>query len=213
VREVKRQKAQEAYKIQRTVEAERKPRKWLKRKLIFGFLMVAIWLAVFGAGFGWLQYCKQLPSSNGLALDFSLKDINGTLFSLSQFRGNVIIVNFMNVPCGGQISPISDNQLTQMKKVCDIYVNKSVTIVTVAVLTCGGNELAAMRANYSVTWFLGNDYDDGKLDIVNAYAHSYSVQDGALVIIDKTFNVAQVYTQAITVETLSSQINQLLGTT
>jgi hypothetical protein len=116
------------------------------------------------------------------------------------------------VVCGGQISSLDDYQLKLLKKVCDDYsfFKKPVAMVTVAVLTCGGSELAGIRANYGVTWFLGNDYEDEKTDIVKAYADAYSIQDGAIVVIDKTFNVAQVYTEATTAETLSSKINQLL---
>jgi predicted ribosome quality control (RQC) complex YloA/Tae2 family protein len=46
VREIKRQRAQEAYQIQRKVEAERKPRKWSKRKLIFGFAFLVIGIII-----------------------------------------------------------------------------------------------------------------------------------------------------------------------
>jgi len=59
--------------------------------------------------------------------------------------------------------------------------------------------LAGIRANYNVTWTLGNDYADGKMDVIEAY-ESYLIKD-----------VDKVYAEAITVETLSSRINQFLG--
>jgi hypothetical protein len=69
--------------------------------------------------------------------------------------------------------------------------------------------LETIRSDYAVTWTLGNDMDDGKADIVNAYS-SYSIADGAVVLIDRDFNIVQVYTEEIAFGTLSSRISQLL---
>jgi len=216
-RQLKQQRAQEAYKIQRERETERKPRKWPKGRIIFGVCLIALIFTTYGT---WQYFEGQKPpaiggaTSNspqtGPAPNFSLKDINGTQFSLSQFSGKVIVVHFMAVGCYGQMYPINDNQLRQLKIVCNIYcTNKPVTMFTVAVATCANSELARIRTNYGITWILGNDYDDYNMDIVNAYS-SYSIQDGSILLIDKSFNVAKVYTEAITTETLSSKINQFL---
>ena len=44
---------------------------------------------------------------------------------------------------------------------------------------------------YGVSWFLGNDYsDEKKLDIIDNYS-SLKIGDGAIVLVDKDFNVAQ----------------------
>ncbi|MDH5451565.1 MAG: hypothetical protein OEX77_11860, partial [Candidatus Bathyarchaeota archaeon] len=139
------------------------------------------------------------------------RDIDGTQFSLNQFSGKVIAIHFMAVGCHGQIYPINDNQLTQLKTVCNAYCSsKPVTVVTVAVATCASSDLAQIQANYGITWVLGNDYADGKMDIVEAY-NKYSITDGTIVLIDKAFNVSEVYTDAITADTLPSKIDQLLG--
>lgn len=153
------------------------------------------------------------PASTLLAPNFSLKDVNGTLFSLNQHSGEVIAIHFMALQgCSGQIYPINDNQLQQLGTVCDRYCGKKpVTMVTVSVATCASCDtiLAQIRDYYNVTWAIGNDYDDQKLDIINAYA-KYSIQDGTIVLVDKKLNVAQVYTDAITAAALSSKIDQLL---
>jgi hypothetical protein len=123
----------------------------------------------------------------------------------------VIAVHFMAVGCGGQVYPINDQQLTQLKAVCSNHSSSSpVTMVTVAVASCENAELARIRSTYGITWVLGNDYTDGKMDIVEAYK-SYSIKDGTILLIDKTFNVDKVYTEAATAEALSSKISQLLG--
>lgn len=153
----------------------------------------------------------ETPSSTDTAPGFSLRDINGTLFSLSNYKGRAIAIHFMAVGCHGQINTINEHQLTQLKTVCNSYCgDKPFAAVTVAVATCPSSDLAQIRATYGITWFLGNDYDDGKMDIVDGYA-AYSINDGTIVLIDKTFHVAQTYSEETTASTLSSRISQLLG--
>ncbi|MGB9756666.1 MAG: peroxiredoxin family protein [Candidatus Bathyarchaeales archaeon] len=216
-RQLKQQRAQEAYQIQREREAERKPRKWPKGKILGTFCLV---IAIFGIYGYWQYYNSQLPPSIGgtsstsppsdLAPVFSLRDINGTQFSLSQQNGKVIIIHFMAVGCSGQIYSINNYQLNQLKNLCNTYCrNKPFVIVTVAVATCPNSQLANIRSSYGITWFLGNDYDDQKLDIIDAYT-SYSIRDGTVILIDKTLHVAEVYTETLSIDTVKSKINQLL---
>lgn len=201
---------------QRERKAERRPRQWPKGKLLVGVCLVAL---IFVAYSAW-QYLIQLPPTIGgetndplptsSAPIFSLRDINGTDFSLDKFSGRVIAIHFMAVGCGGQIRPINDHQLKQLKAVCnDSCGNKPVTAVSVAVATCANSDLARIRINYDIAWILGNDYADGKMDIVEAYK-LYLIKDGTILLIDKAFNVDKIYAEATTSETLSSRINQLL---
>ena len=216
-RQTKQQRAQEAYKTQRERDAKRKPRKWPKGKLIFGVCLIALIFTAYGT---WQYYEGQKPPTiggaaaisppTGSAQDFSISDINGTRVSLSQFSGKVIGIHFMAVGCHGQINPINEYQLTQLKSACNSLCGKeSTAFLTVAVATCPTSNLGTIRADYGITWIVGNDYDDGVLDIVNAYV-PFSIGDGSVVLVDKTFNVAQVYSGGVTAETLSSKISQLL---
>jgi peroxiredoxin len=217
-RQIKQQGALEGYRTQLEREAQKKPRKLSKGKIILGFCLVAAMFTAYGA---WQYYiglppsigsgAQNNPQSTGSAPNFSIKDINGTQFSLNQYRGRVIAIHFMAVGCHGQYYSINDHQLKQLRTVCNVYCdNEAVTMITLAVSACPTSDLARIRANYDITWLLGNDYDDGKLDVINAYA-KYSIDDGTIVLIDKTFNVAQVYTKETAAETLSSKIDQLLG--
>ena len=196
---------------------KKKSRRWPKGKILVGACLVAFIFVVYNA---W-QYSIQLPPTIGgetnnppllgSAPNFSLKDINGTQFSLNQFRGNVIVIHFMAVGCSGQLSLINAYQLKQLKTVCNDYCgNEPVTVVTVAVATCPTSNLTSIRTSYGITWSLGNDYADGKMDVIEAY-ESYSIYDGTILLVDKAFNVDKVYTEAITSNTLSSRISQLLG--
>jgi hypothetical protein len=217
-RQIRQQRAQEAYQKQEALDAKRKPRKFPLQKLFVGVALIVLILTAYGI---WQYYEGQKPptiggasgtvsSSTASATDFSLRDINGTLVSLSQFDGQVIGIHFMAVGCHGQINPVNDYQLTQLKSVCNGLCGKEdVTILTVAVATCQSSDLDVLRSNYGVTWVLGNDYDDGALDIVNAYV-PHEIGDGSVVLIDKTFNVVQVYRGGVAAGTLTAKISQLL---
>jgi len=206
------QRSQEAYEIQREREAARKPRKWPKGKVLGAFCLI---LLIFGAYGAWqfTQPSTEPPKINPTnppqtPYEFTMKDINGTQFSLNSFRGRVIVVHIMGVGCGGTINQVNDNQLTHLRTVCSSFCGKApVTLITVAVSTCGTCEpLLQLRDTYNISWLFGNDYDDGTTDISKKYA---SKGDGTIVLIDKTFHISDVFT-ATTASTLSSKINQLL---
>ncbi|MCW4002092.1 MAG: hypothetical protein NWE97_02755, partial [Candidatus Bathyarchaeota archaeon] len=118
------------------------------------------------------------------------------------------VIHLMGVGCHGQINPINEYQLTQLKTVCSSYCgNNPVTLITVAVATCENSDLAQIRINYDIAWLFGNDYDDGRVDIAQQYA---AQGDGTIVLIDKAFQISEAYS-TIAASTLSSKINQLLG--
>ena len=192
------------------MEAEKKRRKWPKGKIIAGILLVTILIAAYEA---W-QYSTMetnSPEPIGPAPNFPLRDINGTsLFTLEQFSGKVVALHFMIVGCHGLVYPIDDNQLRQLKLLCNSYCgNGQFVIITVLSSTCLTSNLSQIRVDYGITWRMGNDYNDGMMDIFSAY-EAYSVKDGTIVLIDKTFNVTKVHAEAIVASTVSSEIEQLL---
>jgi hypothetical protein len=206
-----RQRGQEAYETQRAREGQKKPRKYPKGKILGAFCLI---LVIFGAYGAW-QYTQPStapPSINPTnplqtPYEFAMNDVDGTTFSLASFRGRVVVIHIMAVGCHGQINPINENQLEQLKTVCNSFCgHEPVTFVTVAVATCPSSDLEQIRTTYGVTWPLGNDYDDGTMDIAQKYA---SKGDGTIVLIDKTFHIINSYTW-ITASTLSSKISQLL---
>lgn len=219
-KQMKLQRSQEALQKQRERRAERKSGGWPKIKIFGLFCLIAIIVVSFGV----LQYIQpstpseeqppeeppSIPPANPLydAYDFTLTDINGTEFSLSDFNGRVVVVHVMGVGCKGQINVINDYELRQLKTVCQSFCgNEDVTLITVVVSTCDRNDLALIRNTYDVTWLFGNDYDDGRVEIVQNYAEH---GDGTIVLIDKTFHVSNSYGE-IDSTTLSSAILQLLG--
>jgi hypothetical protein len=214
---LKLQRAQEAYQIQREREAERKPRKWPKGKIIGAFSVIILIFGIYGY---WQYYNSQLPPTIGdasntspaseFAPTFSLRDINGTQFSLNQQAGKVILIHFMAVGCSGQIRDINKYQLSQLGSLCSTYCGEEpVVIVTVAVATCPNSQLASLRSTYNIKWFFGNDYDDQALDIVNAYA-GYSINDGTVILVGKDLRFAQIYRDVLSIGTVKTKIDELL---
>jgi hypothetical protein len=212
-----RQRAQEAYEAQRARAAQKKPRKYPKGKIVFGICLIGL---MFVAYVAWQSSSKPSSSTNGTpnnppltgsAPDFSLKDINGTQISLNQYSGKPILVHFMALAgCTGQLNDVSYIRLPQLKSVSTRYSDK-VALVTVSVATCAGCDtiLADLRKDFGISWVLGNDYDDERLDIIDSYSN-YEIYDGTIVLIDRSFNVAQVFKTDVTLDMLTSKIDQLL---
>jgi hypothetical protein len=192
------------------MEPKKKPRKWPKGKIVAAIFLVTILVAAYVA----LQYFAPetgSPEPLGPAPDFPLMDINSTsIFTLGQFSGKVIAIHFMIVGCHGEVYAIDDNQLHQLKSACNSFCGGGqFVIITVLSSTCLTSNLTQIRVDYGITWRMGNDYNDGMMDIFKAYER-YSIKDGTIVLVDKTFNVTHVHTEAMTASALSSEIEQLL---
>lgn len=196
-------------------------RKQHKLNYIFvAITLIVILLIAYGI---WQYYGTQQPpeiggSSNtsfvgGIAPDFKHYDANGNTVKLSDFKGDVIALHFMAVGCGGQIYEINDYQLKQLNGLCgNLCAKGSVTLLTVAVATCENSALNQIRDNYGITWTFGNDYEDKVLDIVDAYIPQ-GIGDGTVVLINKAFNIVEVYRGGVAETTLASKINTLLSET
>ena len=175
-----------------------------KKKQTILLLGVVCLIIIIGGGYAAWQYVSA-PSENPPEIkpttslfatyDFTMNDIDGNRFSLNNYRGNVIVLHLMAVGCSGQINQINNFQLIKLKSLCNSYCdNKQVTIVSVAVATCETSNLAQLRETYGITWFFGNDVDDGTVDV----AQNYGVYgDGTIILIDKDFQVHEAYSLSL----------------
>jgi cytochrome b561 len=119
---LKRQRASEAARIavQKEIEERRKSRSRTRaRKIFVAISLILLILIVYGV---WQSMPHTQPSTEppvinptkpqenppptATAPDFSLRDVNGTRFTLSNYNGRVIAIHFMAVGCHGQIYSI-----------------------------------------------------------------------------------------------------------
>jgi hypothetical protein len=216
---IKKPNSQDSHQLNR-VKANKR-RKMRNTNHIFATIgLIVLLFASYGI---WQYFDGQKPPTIGGAAatdgsvstdatpDFSISDINGTQASLAQYKGEIIAIHFMAVGCHGQINPINEYQLAQLNSACsNICGKQEANFLTVAVATCESSNLDSLRSSYGINWIFGNDYSDGALEIVNSYV-PFQIGDGTVVLIDKNFNIAQIYNGGVSSDTLVSKINQLSG--
>lgn len=183
-------------------------------------VLIPFIIAVMVGSYGLWQYSDRFkssvidpsdsPTSGDVAPLFTLCDVDGTAFSLDQFDDRVKVIHFMVVGCRGQINHFNEHQMRELSEICGMFCDEEeVAIFTVAISTCEGSELEEIREAYNITWIFGNDYDDGRVDIMEGYMR-YSIFDGSILILDESCNVVNVYIDEVASESLSSAISELL---
>jgi hypothetical protein len=183
-------------------------------------VLIPFIIAVMVGSYGLWQYSDRFKSSvhdpsdsqasDDVAPLFTLCDVDGTAFSLDQFDDRVKVLHFMVVGCEGRVNHFNEHQMRELSEICGMFcAEEEVAIFTVAISTCEGSELEEIREAYNITWIFGNDYDDGRVDIMESYMR-YSIFDGSILILDESCNVVNVYVDEVASESLSSTINELL---
>ncbi|MCM8795974.1 MAG: TlpA family protein disulfide reductase [Candidatus Omnitrophica bacterium] len=133
-----------------------------------------------------------LKAEPNKAADFNLRDPWNKYFSLSQFKGRPVILNFFRIYCGGRIAPQTHKQFQELNKVCQKFckdkncAEADVAIIGITLATCPTTDLKEWAKYYDIKWLLGNDYDDYRLDVFNSYANVLSnLRDPALIFVNK----------------------------
>ena len=142
---------------------------------------------------------------------FKIVDLKGNDHRLADYQGSPVIAHFMSVSCGGEFSKLNDNQLKQLNSVCgDLCDENHVTIFTILVSTCETTDLSQLYDLYNITWILGNDYQDAKLDVVEAFSE-FEPADGMIILMDGDLVVNKVLDYSVTSEDLLAEILALEG--
>ncbi len=114
------------------------------------------WIVLTLLALSQVAYCDPAP-------DFSLNDIDGNTFSLSDFRGSIVILNFMSSTCSA-----CKYEVNQLKLVRD-ELGGGVVIVSISwVYSADTDEkLRIRRDEWSIDWILAKDTEDvtGKYDV------------------------------------------------
>lgn len=89
-----------------------------------------------------------------VATDFALKDIDGKQFSLSDFRGRIILLDFFATWCG----PCKE-EMPQLRTLSNLYKNDRLVIVSITVDPAHDTEstLRTFVKDHGITWTVARD--------------------------------------------------------
>lgn len=183
-----------------------KPKRKRSSLEIVGFLV----LAVIVVAIVWLVFTSpQNPTqptqtttsaqvtTNAVAPDFTLTDVNGTPIRLSDQRGKVVLLEFMRTTC-----PHCANEMSQLASVHDQF-GPDVTMISVSVDPQGDtNEvLKAYAAEHNATWIWARDTSD------NSVTSLYGISGvPTIFIIDSNGRIVKVNTGETSSSILIQQI-------
>ncbi len=142
----------------------------------------------------------MLQPNNHTAPDFSLTTYNGTSFSLSDFEGQVIVLNIMSTSC-----PVCADQLTGLQEVLDTFGN-DVVVVSVSIGYESDTALENYAQTWGVTWLFAAD--TGDQNVYGKYAVAFIP---TTVIIDQNLQRISRYVGGTEGSEFISEINQLLS--
>ena len=134
------------------------------------------------------------------APNFTLLDIHGKMFSLNDFRGKIVIIDFMGVTC----KPCKD-QVVELSRVHSTYSDK-VEILSLSVYGGKGmnEELQFFASDYNVKWRMA-------IDVVGA-AFNYKVKFiPTTIIIDQNSSVRYRHEGVAEASTMVREIETILG--
>lgn len=170
-----------------------KPRRVKEQYLI---LIVIVLIAI-------LLYILIAPLFNDLvgekALDFKLKDIDGTEFRLSDNFGKVIILDIMTTTC-----PACIEEMKHLKALSGRYSSEDVMIITISVDSGDSNsDLSAFKTTHKANWTFARDTD--------SVADKYNVRyTPTVVIIDKEGIIRYYHEGESSGQKLSREIDKLI---
>ena len=173
---------------QNKVLQQLKQRFTISRTLFLAFLIIAITILGFQPGF-------SQPS----APDFTLTDLDGNEVTLSEYKGNVILLEFMATWCS-----VCRRQSPEVLKLNKNYGN-TVVFITISVDpkydTVG--RFSAYREDHNISWFACRD--------TKAVAQRYNIEAiPTLVLVDPNQKISWQNTGWASASILSEQIENII---
>ena len=158
------------------------------------FLQITLILCLFASMISQVE-------SNDKAQDFQLKDIDGNTFSLSDFKGKVVVLEFFASKCG----PCKP-QLMELREIRSAYPEDQVKIISISFDPRADTDevLRDLAKNVSVTWIMARD----TIDIADVYGADMAP---TTYLIDRTGNIRYVSPGLTKSERLMPKIDELVS--
>jgi peroxiredoxin len=164
-----------------------------RKKLVALFMIIILFSSVIVLLF------NTFDDSENDAPDFTLTDIDGNRFSLSDHRGKVVVLDIMATWC----SPCNV-EMGHLKDIFNNYTSDQVIIISIDIDTNETDEkIRAYKDEYGANWIFASDTDD----VEEKYDAEYIPR---IVIIDKEGKIAYAKTGIVTTEALIIEIEKLL---
>jgi len=117
----------------------------MKKTLVIIAVVIAIGLVVFYQMKNRIPFDEQQPAVGSTAPAISLADLNGTMVTLSEFKGKVVLINFWASWC-----PPCTNEMPGFEKVFEEYEAKGFVVIGVALDDIKLSLIREMRITYPV---------------------------------------------------------------
>lgn len=166
-----------------------------------GSIILLVGIVAIAAVFGVMLARQNLTQpQSGAAPNFSLTTFDGTIYNLADLRGKVVIINFWASWCG----PCRD-EAVELETVWQKYKDRDVLLLGVA-YTDTETGAKAFIAEFNQT------YPNG-MDLGTRISDAYRITGvPETFVIDQQGNIAHYFYAAITVDSLSAEIDKLLAT-
>ena len=195
------------------------------KKRWFAAIVIIFILMLFGISIGQFNIFEEFVVSPS-APDFTIQNANGTVFTLGDHKGGVVVLQFMSVPgCGDNPVPTDADvaEFKELRKVYDKYcLTNSTENVTIATIIQHSKccELDINSEYYKdIVWFVATErepyptihkYGDYiKTEMINVQGFTVPKMNPKIIIVDKDQKIASVsnYSSA---DSLSSKIDNVL---
>ncbi|GAB4521294.1 MAG: hypothetical protein OHK0046_32490 [Anaerolineae bacterium] len=188
-----------ADEIERLLAEEEQPQ---PRGLSLGSIMLLAGVLVSVAVIGWAFFNQQSQTqpTRGRAPDFTLTTFEGETFTLSEQRGQVVVLNFWGSWCAPCRAEAPD-----LQRVYETYRDQGVVVLGVTYLDEPEDSLAFIRE-------LGLTYPNGTdpgLEIAEEKYHIDAAPE--TFVIDRDGNVAYFFYGPLTAESLSTVLDDVLA--
>jgi cytochrome c-type biogenesis protein len=193
---------------------------WAAAAVVIIFILIML-----GISFGQFNIFEEFVVSPS-APEFTVQDANGTIFTLGDHKGEVVVLQFMSIPgCGDNPAP-TDEDIAEFKELRTVYdkycLSSSTENVTIATIIQHSQccKLNLTSESYKdIAWFVATErepyptihkYGDYiKTEMIIVQGYTVPKMNPKIIIVDKDQKIASVsnYSSA---DSLSSKIDSVL---